>query len=214
MNHLSFCRLIALITAMLVGASHNANAQINYGFAAGPNVTILEVDFANVQNPSYDAVIGFFAGITAGLNLGPASVHAGVTYINAGAIFDGTEFLERDDFNVGFVAIPVDVRVFLPISPLASPYLLGIGEMRYRLDLSDAHADFEDALTRQSVAAGIGVGVRLNIPGIGLRIAPEVRYAIDVTGISEGDVTIGEELIRIRDDFRADMLRFGLVFGL
>ncbi len=206
--------LTIVLLTMLIPSPQTVYAQLKYSFSAGPNVTSLEVDFEDAEKPEYDAVIGFFVGLTTGLTLGPASIHAGATFINAGAIFDGSEFLERDNFNVNFVAIPVDVRVFLPVSLIASPYLLGGGELRYRLDFSDADAGFEDSLTRQSVAAGIGAGVRLSVPGLGLRISPEVRYSIDVTGISDGDVTIGEEIMRIRNEFKADMLRFGLVVGL
>ncbi len=191
-----------------------AHGQIDYSFAAGPNVTTLEVDFENREQPQYDAVVGFFAGVNAGLELGPASIHAGATYINAGAIFDGSEFLNRDNFDVNFIAVPVDVRIFLPISPIASPYLLGGGELRYRLDLSDTDQGFQESLEQQSVAASIGAGIRLTVPGLGLRIAPEVRYAIDVTGMSSGDVTLVDEVLRVRDEFKADMLRFGLVVGL
>lgn len=210
---LSGC-LVAVLMFALVPGPNAAQAQLRYDFSAGPNVTSVEVDFESTEQPSYDAVVGFFAGVTAGLSLGPASIHAGATFINAGAIFDGSNFMERDNFNVNFIAIPLDVRVYFPISLIASPYLLGSGELRYRLDLSDADQGFEDSLTRQSAAAGIGAGVRLNVPGLGLRISPEIRYAIDVTGISDGDVTIGEEVTSIRDEFKVDMLRFGLVLGL
>lgn len=214
MNHTPFGCLVAVVIFAFVPEPHEAHAQLRYGFSAGPNITSVEVDFENAEQPSYDAVVGFFAGVAAGLSLGPASIHAGATFINAGAIFDGSDFMERDNFNVNFVAIPVDVRVYFPISLIASPYLLGSGELRYRLDLSDADQEFEESLTRQSAAAGIGAGIRLNVPGLGLRISPEIRYAIDVTGISDGDVTVGDEFRRIRDEFKLDMLRFGLVVGL
>lgn len=214
MNRRLLENLCFTVFLFLIVPVEDARSQINYSFAAGPNITTLEVDFEDLERPRYDPVIGFFAGVTAGLELGPASVHAGATYVNAGAIFDGSEFLDRDNFDVNFITVPVDVRIFLPISLMASPYLLGGGELRYQLDLSDTDQGFEDSLERQSIAASIGAGIRLNVPGLGLRIAPEVRYAIDVTGLSSGEVTVSDEVLRIRDEFRADMLRFGLVVGL
>jgi hypothetical protein len=206
--------LIVTTFAVSVMPVWDALGQINYTFAAGPNWTTLEVDFENLERPQYDAVVGFFAGVTGGIEIGPASIHAGATYVNAGAIFDGSEFLNRDNFDVGFITVPVDVRLYLPISLIASPYLLGGGELRYRLDLSDGEQGFGESLERQSIAAGIGAGVRLNVPGLGMSIAPEIRYAIDVTGLSSGEISVADEVFRIRNEFKADMLRFGLVVGL
>ncbi len=207
-------RLYVVFVGVLLlhpGASY---AQIDYSFSAGPNFTTLEVDFQNIQNPQYDAVLGFYASLYGGLSFGPVSVHGGAMFVNAGAIFDGSDFLDKDNFDVNFITIPVDVRVFLPLSPIAQPYLAGGGELRYRLDLSDADADFEEALSRRSAAASIGVGVRFSAPILGISLSPELRYAIDLEGLTDGDLTLRDEVVRIRKEFRADMLRLGLVVGL
>ena len=75
---------------------------------------MLEVDFENLERlpegqrdrrrwPQYDAVVGFFTGVTGGIEIGLVIIHAGATYVNAGAIFDGSEFLNRDNVEVGLI---------------------------------------------------------------------------------------------------------------
>lgn len=214
MNGIQKGSLSALVAIVALWSASSSHAQLRFSLSAGPNFTTLDVDLENIRNPEYDAVVGFFVSVNAGLTLGPLSVHSGANYVNAGAIFNGSEFLSRDEFDVNFITVPLDVRVYLPITPIATPYILGGAELRYLLDLSDADAEFEEALNRQSTAASIGLGVKLKVPGIGISLAPEVRYHIDVTGLTEGDVDLRDEVLRIRDEFKADMLRLGLVVGL
>lgn len=208
-------KLVAFVVALLVLQS--AHAQIRYDVSAGPNFTSMSTDLEDIQNLEdldYDMKLGFYASLGLGMDVGPLAIHSGITYINAGAIFDGSTFLDRDDFDVNFIAIPVDVRIGIPVSPFLQPYLLAGGEGRYRLDLSGDTVTFEDNLKRQSLAASIGAGLTVALPLVGVSVSPEVRYAIDLEGLTEGDVTVGEELVRIRDEFKAHMLRFGLVVGL
>ena len=192
-------------------------AQIRYDLSAGPNFTSLSTGLDDVQelgDLDYDMTVGFYASLGLGFDVGPLDVHSGLTYINAGAIFDGSTFLDRDDFAVNFIAIPVDLRLGFPVAPLVRPYLLAGGEGRFRLDISGENFSFEDNLKRQSLAASIGAGVTFSVPVVGVSLSPEVRYAIDIEGLTEGDVTVEEEVVRIRDEFKAHMLRFGLVVGL
>ena len=207
--------MLAVTTCLL--AAQPASGQIGYDFSAGPNLTMMNVDLQDLetlQEFDYDAQLGFYASLGVGMDLGPVSVHSGVIFVNAGGIFNGTDFLERDNFDVNFLTRPLDLRISIPISSSIQPYILGGGERRYRLDLSEDDISFEDNLKRQSSAASIGAGVRFSLPMLGVSVSPEVRYAIDLDGLTEGDVRIQDELVRIRDEFKANMLRFGLVFGL
>lgn len=206
--------LLALAACLLTSSA--AFGQIRYSVAAGPNFTALEADLgdlSNLQSVENATEIGFFANLGLSLDAGPLAVRSGLNYVSAGAIFDGSNFLERDDFTVSFITIPVELAFAFSAAPGVRPYVLGGGERRFRLDLSDDEIDFQDNLKTQSTAATIGAGVSLTVPGFGISVSPEVRYAVDIDGLTTGEVTVGDELVRIRDEFKADMLRFGIVLG-
>ena len=50
---------------------------------------------------------------------------------------------------------------------------------------------FDEALNRSSVAGNVGVGVELSLPGSGLRVTPELRYAFGITPTVESFQFLG-----------------------
>lgn len=212
MRHVRLLLLVLIV--VFVGSRPTAFAQLSLSLGVGPNITQLSVDFTDPDflSQTYEPVIGFYAGLYAALDLGPLAVRSGAVFVNAGAIFNGSEFLAEDGFDVNFLTVPVDVRLSIPLK-IIKPYVFGGPEFRYLLNLEDSDPGFKDNLEQLRTLGSIGAGIVINLPMIGT-LAPEVRYSFDFQGLIDGDLTVRDELVRIKDSFRADMLKFGLVLGL
>lgn len=193
--------------------------QVSTSVSAGPNFTSLDLDTDKLReidegwgDIDYDPVIGFYLGFSTGVELGPVVVRSGLSFVNAGAIFDGSTFLDEDEFEVNFITLPIDLRIYIPVSERVRPYLSAGPEFRYRLhlDVDEADEDFVDDLDRLTPAASIGAGVSIELPVLGIGVSPELRYAVDFHGLVSGDVTLQDEAVRIKETFKADMYRLGV----
>lgn len=191
-----------------------ATSGVDFGLTAGPNFSELQVEFDDRRRPQYDIVVGYFIGMYTGIRVGLFRLRTGVSFVNAGALFDGSDFLREDEFRVHFITIPIDLRLQVPVGPAAKLYVFAGPQFRYQLELDEIDADLQDDLRHLGTTASLGAGIRLKWPGIPFKISPEIRYAIDVQGLTDGDVSVRDESVRIREEFRADLVQFGLVFGL
>lgn len=198
--------------ALLQLAALPAVAQFSFGFSLGPNLTSVNVDWANFDATDYKPTVGFYLSADASLAAKFAAVRASATFVNAGALFNGTTFLDQDEFDINYLTVPVDLVLRAPLGDSFMPYVFGGPEFRYLVDVKDTDPGFADHFESLSTAATIGAGVALSVPMLG-RFAPEVRYSIDLQGILDGDITVGDEVVRVREAFKADMLRFGLMLS-
>lgn len=209
---------VVLLVGLFLQAAPSVG-QIIASASAGPNFTSLDIDTEKLRQIDeglgeidYDPVVGFYLGFTTGFELGPFVLRTGLTFVNAGAIFDGSTFLDEDEFKVNFITLPVDLRFYFPVSERVQPYVSAGPEFRYRLrlDVEEADEDFINALDRLTPTASIGAGVSIELPVLGIGVSPELRYAVDFHGLVSGEVTLGEEAVRIREAFKADMYRLGV----
>lgn len=190
-----------------------ANSGLLFGLSVGPNFSELTVDFADRRNPDYHVVLGYHLGLFTGVRLGPLSARTGLSFVNVGAIFDGSDFLEQDEFQVHFLTVPIDLRLQVPLNRTMKIYAFAGPQFRYRLEIDNIDADFEDDLRHLSTTASIGLGVRFKVKGVPFKVSPELRYAIDITGLTDGSVTVRDEAIRVQEEFKADLVEFSLGLG-
>ena len=190
-------------------------SRVALGFSAGPNLTTLDVqlDLDRRAVDDYAVVVGYYVTLYTGFKVSILHVRSGLSFVNAGALYDGASFLNEDEFKVHFLTIPVDVRLKIPLGTGATPYLFAGPQFRYQFTPDDLDVDVRDDINHLTTTGSIGLGVRLTLPGTTLSLSPELRYAVDVRGLFDGDVTVRDEVYRIGDDFKADMLQFGLVLG-
>jgi hypothetical protein len=191
-------------------------SSVALGFSAGPNLTTLDVQF-DLERRSvedYSVVVGYYLTLYTGFKVNILHVRSGISFVNAGALYDGTSFLEEDAFKVHFLTIPVDVRLKIPLGKGATPYLFAGPQFRYQFTPDDLDVDVRDDLNHLTTTGSLGLGIRLTVPGTSFSLSPELRYAVDVRGLFEGDVTVRDEVYRIGDAFKADMVQFGVVLGL
>lgn len=213
---------IVLLLCLLL-TPEASRGQLLYSFSAGPNFSKLDLGLEDLQdiddpleNLNYDFTVGFHLGVGTGVKVGPVYLRTGISFVNAGAIFNGSTFLEDDEFDVNFITVPVDIKVNIPISERITPYISGGPEFRYRLnlDVNEEDMEFVDDLDRLIPTATIGAGVSIDLPVLGIGFSPELRYAIDFLGLVRGEVTIEEQALRIKRAFKADILSLGIVLEL
>ena len=184
------------------------------GLAIGPSFTRLTVDLRDREAPGYDVVLGFHVGVIVGLDAGPATLRTGLHLLNSGALFDGSEFLNEDEFRVNFLTIPVEGRLDFRRRGLVHPYLFAGPEFRFLFSLDDRDINFRDDLRRLSATGAVGVGVEFEAPwGLPVGLSPELAYVFDLTGIYDGEFVRDDAgIVETASAIRANMVRLG--FGL
>jgi len=202
--------------ASFLGAAPPAEALIDAGVSGGLNFASLNDIEINDAGTSYDNRTGYHIGVYAKGGLGPFAVRAGVVYLNAGPLFEGlSDEIDlpesfQDDFDVRFLAIPIDFHYRLA-TPVLNPYFLVGPELRFDATSAD---DFDDNLKSTSFAGNIGVGVEFSLPILDLSIAPEFRYSFDLTGITEEDLAIGGTTYDALENHKADSFMLRVHIGL
>jgi hypothetical protein len=218
-THLAF--LIALAT--LVAVPQAAQAQL--GVAAGANFDNLSDIEAENREATFNRATGFHVGLFYDAAFGPLALRPGIFYMDAGDFSSddvqaGNVNVEQQDFSLSLVQIPIDARFRLATLPLISPYLTA-GPV-FRIELSDDEAETESDGSSQalglnssdfSVAGNVGIGVEVDLPGAGVRLFPEFRYAFGLTGYaSEFQVPGTDQTIEADDggNLSSYMLRLGI----
>lgn len=204
----------AALAALLAFASA-AEAGMGSGIALGLNYASLgDIDVGNSET-TYEKRTGSHFGFYFQSALGPLGVRAGAIYLNAGPLFegladdlDGSPYFD-DSFDVRFFVVPVDLQ-FRIAAPMLSPYVLVGPEMRF--NTTDAGA-FEDNFRSVVWGGNVGIGVELELPFLGLSIAPELRYAFDLTDLTEETIEIGEASYDLTDPYRAGMYHLRVHVG-
>lgn len=165
-------RLSVLLLALVLAAPA-AHAQLipSFGVQAGLNFA----SFSDAASFDTGRSAGFHVGGYGQAGFGPVGLKAGVLYVSGGRIEAQGEAAAREELNVAFVAVPVDLQL-RGAFPLVTPYALVGPELRFAVgDLLDAEA--------RGVAVGASVGAGVDVrPLVGPRVFAELRYGFDVTG--------------------------------
>lgn len=95
-------------------------------------------------------------------------------------------------------------------------YAFGGPEFRYRVDLRDEEnvtfSTFRENMEPLSTLLTLGTGVRLRL--MGMQVAPEMRYAHDLSGVSGHTFEAEGSTFEFDDKYRLNNFVFGLTFGL
>lgn len=217
-------RLFRLLPFLIVPAllAPSASGQARLSFTLGPTFNFLSnVDVVRLLGQpqslrdveEYPVRVGYQGGVFLSARRGLLGTRAGLTLYNAGALFDGTSFLNEDSLRVSFVTATVDVQLAQPVGPI-EVYVFAGPQLRYLLNLQGARADFEvfrDHLKPLSATADAGGGARLRFGTF--YVGPEVRYSLDLTGLSEEGFRLSGGDVEVKDRYRLNKLLLGLVVG-
>jgi hypothetical protein len=164
---------------------------------------------------SYEKRTGSHFGFFVQSALGPLGLRTGAIYLNAGPLFEGlSDDLEGnalfdDSFDLRFFVIPLDLQYRIP-TPAISPYLLLGPELRFN---TTSAGDFEDNFKSVVWGGNLGVGAEIAVPFLNLTLAPEVRYAFDLTDLTEDTLEIGGESYPIGESYRTGMFHLRIHIG-
>ncbi|MEM6647053.1 MAG: hypothetical protein AAF730_12465 [Bacteroidota bacterium] len=188
-------------------------AQAQFVLFGGLNFDSFEDIQVNNVDVSYDQSTGFHLGLQLNLALGPIALRPGVFYRDVGTIegFDvariavgsSTPF---DSFDLSYIDVPIDVRLRFG-TPLLKPYVFA-GPI---LSFPQADGDAEDRFESFNLAGSVGAGLELNIPGFGPTLYPELRYGVNLTRLTDEDITIGGRTFQSQD---YDVIMVSIGFGL
>ncbi len=211
--------LLAVLAAL---ATLPASGQVRADLSLGPTVAWTGDPDVGVSNGPLIAdgrfvtpvTVGVQGGLGVSLRNGPLGVRVGGRFLNTAALYDGENTLNRQALETSFVTLQLDLQYVRSLGPLQA-YVFGGPEARYLVDLSGDVArvsDLRDGADLLSAAANLGAGLRLDL--FGVRLGPEVRYALDLTGVGGGnDIALDDGGTLRFDDFDVDTLLVGIVFG-
>lgn len=218
---------ILVVVLLLVGSTPVCSAQgigepeatkkrtrWHFGFTFGPEITHVDLKLKDGRNPDLDLVLGFHAGIAIGVDVGPFTLRSGLNFVNAGALFDGTGFLARDEFDVSFLTIPVDLRLTPFKNKYFRPYIFAGPGFRYGLDLAERPIAIQSDIRLLDATFEMGLGISIRIPGTPLRFSPEMRYVSDVFGIYSGELEADDGgIVETAESVKANAVRIGVLLG-
>ena len=145
--------LIALFSVIYVSS---AQAQLSFGVKAGVNVNKISL---NKSDFSTDNLTGFQVGpMLEWMFLGNLGIETGVFYSQRGIKIDSFQDIKISK-NVGYLDVPVNLKMMIGLSDAFSPYLSAGPYVSFNLSDSKINEQWK----AKSFAAGInlGAGVRL-----------------------------------------------------
>lgn len=159
--------------------------------------------------------IGFKAGLALTVSRGWLGARAGINFLNTGGVFDGANYLNEERLRDNFLTFPIDLQL-RKVTRQAVFYAFGGPEFRYRVDLRDEEnvtfSTFRENMEPLSTLLTLGAGVRLRL--MGMQVAPEMRYAHDLSGVSGRTFEAEGNTFELDDKYRLNNFVFGLSFGL
>lgn len=172
------------------------------GIAGGINYD----DFSDIEADT-DRAQGYHIGLFYDVTLGPLALRPGIFYMDVGDIETSDTDAAQESFELQLIEIPVDARFRIGAAPLLKPYLMAGPVLRINASSDDFEGDAEDF----SLAANAGAGLELTLPGSGLRLYPEVRYAFGISDFADdvGGISTADDSSARLNSF---MLRLGIAF--
>ena len=191
------------------------STTFHFGFRGGPEISRARIRFEDGREPELDLVLGLHFGFVVGWDAGPFGIRSGLNYVNAGALFNGTDFLARDEFNVSFITLPIDFRLRPVRRGAIQPYIFAGPEFRYSLDLEERPISLTHDLKLLDATFAAGVGISMRLPFLPIRFSPEIRYANDLTGIYNGEMQTDDGgIVETAESVKANALRVGVLLGI
>ena len=199
----------AVLLVALLATAPNARAQV--GIAGGANFD----DFGDVKDSNENNITenatGYHVGLFYEFGAGPLRVRPGVFYMDAGSFEFTTDPAdaagEARSFDLNLVEVPIDLRLRLLSLPLIKPYATAGPVLR--IATNDGGDEFPGRTEDLTLAANVGGGVELGLPGSSLRFYPELRYSFGVNDIVDDYGFQGENDSSRLNNF---MLRLGISF--
>ena len=193
----SFLLAFALLATSAALTAPTASAQIipQFGIAGGLNFGSL----SDAGSLDIGSSTGYHIGLYAQVGVASFAVRPGLFYQRVGELelptTQGVGVL--DEFSVSYVLVPIDL-IYKPLpTPLIKPYLLAGPEFRIASgDLADA-AFGDDGARSFTTAINIGIGAQFGAV-IGPKVFGELRYAFDLSGVSEGDDSVKVNVVMLR----------------
>lgn len=200
--------LLALFIGFIGLLAQPAQAQL--GIAAGLNYDDLsDLDTGSAET-SFDNASGYHIGLFYDLAVGPLALRPGVYYMDIGE-FEDAEGIFNEGIDLSLIEVPVDVRLRLAPTPVLTPYLMGGPVFRFPSAESE---DFEEVLEEVNIAGNVGAGLELSVPGLGLRLYPEVRYTFGLSNFTRDEFEVGGQNFTVEEEGRLNtfILRLGVAF--
>ncbi len=204
-------RVSARVIMGLLGLALFRPAQAQLGVAAGLNFD----SFTDIRVFDGDATLdnstGWHAGVFLDLSLGPLALRPGVFYRDLSRVdLSVTGFTDTFGLDVSMIEIPVDVRIRLAPTPLIKPYAIVAPVFAFANSSEDG--DVENAVEDFTMSANVGLGLELSVPGLGIRLFPEVRYAFGLSRFISKEFQIAGQTVQTTDVSRNNtfMLRLGV----
>lgn len=200
-------RFGALMLCLFVVST--AHAQL--GAYVGANFNRLSDINIDEGEGAFDNRTGWHVELFYDFELGPVGIRPGIRYMDAGQLYDDLRRDDDDDFradvSVNMIEVPLNARFNIGAAPAVKPYLIGGPVLRFPLTDDD---EFNDDLKAIGVAAGIGIGVELNLSSI--RVYPEIAYTFGISRFVDDDFTIAGRSFTADDSqyLNAAMVRIGI----
>ncbi len=205
------CALGASLLTLLLLTALPAKAQL--GAAVGLNYeSFNDVDFGSRQ-AALESASGYHIGIFYDLAVGPVAIRPGVFYRSINNLeFKAADVLSGSrKVDINMVDVPIDLR-FRMSTPVVKPYLLA-GPVFSFASTSDKN-EFADAIKDIGVAANIGVGVEVGLPGLSLRLFPEIRYGFGISRFMDENFEVGTTNFSAQDTQHINTLQVRLGVAL
>ncbi len=195
----------------LLGVMGLRPAQAQLGVAVGLNFDSFTDIEVSSGSATLDNATGWHAGVFLDLALGPLALRPGVFYRDLSRIdLSVTGFTDTFGLDVSMIEIPVDVRIRLAPTPLIKPY--AVVAPVFAFANSSDNGEVENAVQDFTVSANVGLGLELTVPGFGLKLFPEIRYAFGISRFMSEEFRIAGQTVTAADPSRnnAFMLRLGV----
>ena len=205
---------LAIVTLLALLSSMPAYAQLGFGF--GANFDHFG-DIEGNREATLDNATGYHVGVFYDLGLGPLGLRPGVYYVDVGeaTVEFAEDFCSLDDgcnnvLDLTLIEVPIDIRV-RAMTPIIKPYAVAGPVLRFA---DSDNEDIRESLNEFTVAGNIGAGLELNVPGFGLRVMPEIRYAFGVQSMVDDFEFLGSDFTAEGNDQRLNtwIVRLGVSF--
>ena len=209
-------RLLTLGAFVLLTSLLAAPAQAQLGVLAGLNFDDLSDIEIEDREGTVDNATGYHIGLFYDLAAGPVGLRPSLIYRQINSIdYEGVDdALEgfASEFDVNLIEVALDARLRTTL-PLVSPYVLAGPVVGFA---SSDNELFDENLNNLTLAANIGAGVDVSLPGMSLTLSPELRYSFGITGLVDEFDFLEDEGITItgqdEQKLNAFMLRLGVTF--
>lgn len=196
---------------------------VRIGVSIGPSFSwIGGVDFQEItdqvpgdiiKRDEYPVRLGYHLGLAANLGRGIVGGRASLSIFNSGALFDGSSFVSKDDLRITFITLGAQLKMKLPLKIAELNAFVG-PVARYRLDVSGVTGDFkelQESLKRLNLTGEVGTTLLFKVGGV--KIGPELRYGVDLSGLADGTINLRDQAILIIDGFSMSSVKLGLHVG-